>query len=532
VCENCGSDGERVVADLKPVFELEREYIASQIDRPRLLDLPLSLLWMRNKTLYYKGKHHIRLSVDDRLVLAREYNNQDESVVNLPSNKILIKANKSSLRYLEREAIDFIRNTASELNTRIPIVSFSGGKDSAVVSHLVRKALGRDDIAHVFADTTIEYPDTYDYVNEFCKKNPRIPFEVARAERDWFEMCDCLEPPSRILRWCCTVFKSSPLAKALNSIGDSSGILNFEGLRRCESNRRRNAQRIYKSKKIAHQISAEPIIEWSDLAVWLYLLTNRIEYNRAYDRGFARVGCLFCPYNNRYSELIMESSFFEQRLGDSRYSKKIKPWKDYLLAYARKRGKEDAETYVAQGVWKARAGTEDIHVSAGQLARHPGVCGGEVENEYNLSKPVTTTLYDMFKPLGILSQLSHKDLGIFMVHQYIPGENGQRVNGQPLFQFQAIPGWTRVRVTILANKGKYLLRQRIEKQLKRFQACVECGGCVGVCPTGAITCGSPLQISDEKCRRCGLCYSSKIIKYGCITLHSRSMSKKYLAAKV
>ncbi len=38
----------------------------------------------------------------------------------------------------------------------------SGGKDSLVISCVVRKALGTDNILHMFSDTTIEYPDTLD----------------------------------------------------------------------------------------------------------------------------------------------------------------------------------------------------------------------------------------------------------------------------------------------------------------------------------------------------------------------------------
>lgn len=35
--------------------------------------------------------------------------------------------------------------------------------------------------------------------------------------------------------------------------------------------------------------------------------------------------------------------------------------------------------------------------------------------------------------------------------------------------------------------------------------CIECGACVGECPTEAITEGSPYVISAEKCIDCGAC---------------------------
>ncbi|HHX15331.1 MAG TPA: 4Fe-4S binding protein [Fibrobacter sp.] len=36
--------------------------------------------------------------------------------------------------------------------------------------------------------------------------------------------------------------------------------------------------------------------------------------------------------------------------------------------------------------------------------------------------------------------------------------------------------------------------------------CIECAGCVGVCPTMALNMfGLDLQIDHEKCTRCGIC---------------------------
>ena len=42
----------------------------------------------------------------------------------------------------------------ADKNCRPWIIGFSGGKDSTVTSHLVRTALGSNDILHVFGDTT------------------------------------------------------------------------------------------------------------------------------------------------------------------------------------------------------------------------------------------------------------------------------------------------------------------------------------------------------------------------------------------
>ena len=54
-------------------------------------------------------------------------------------------------------------------------VSFSGGKDSTVVSHLVRKKMREEKVLHIFGDTKLEMPFTYEYVERFRKNNPATP---------------------------------------------------------------------------------------------------------------------------------------------------------------------------------------------------------------------------------------------------------------------------------------------------------------------------------------------------------------------
>ena len=46
----------------------------------------------------------------------------------------------------------------------------------------------------------------------------------------------------------------------------------------------------------------------------------------------------------------------------------------------------------------------------------------------------------------------------------------------------------------------------MKKLVHDREKCLECAGCVGVCPFGALDMfGLDLQIDAEKCERCGLC---------------------------
>ena len=52
-----------------------------------------------------------------------------------------------------------------------------------------------------------------------------------------------------------------------------------------------------------------PVVDWKDEDVWLFLLMNNIPYNRQYDLGFNRCGCLICPYQSDYIDLLTEKHY-------------------------------------------------------------------------------------------------------------------------------------------------------------------------------------------------------------------------------
>ena len=63
-----------------------------------------------------------------------------------------VEANAVHFGHITDEAREYIRNKAARFmndDTCAMFVSFSGGKDSTVVSDLVRKALSKPDIIHI-----------------------------------------------------------------------------------------------------------------------------------------------------------------------------------------------------------------------------------------------------------------------------------------------------------------------------------------------------------------------------------------------
>ena len=90
-----------------------------------------------------------------------------------------------------------------------------------MTSHLVNKALGTNKILHIFGDTTLEFPYTLEYKKRRLNKNDEsIGVRVLTAknrEKNFEELCEIVGPPSRVMRWCCTVFKTGAIRKTIAS---------------------------------------------------------------------------------------------------------------------------------------------------------------------------------------------------------------------------------------------------------------------------------------------------------------------------
>lgn len=94
------------------------------------------------------------------------------------------------------------------------MISFSGGKDSTATADVVVKALSNPNLVHIFGDTTLEFPSTIEYARRFRENHPQAIFEIARNdEQVFYDVCEDIGPPARMMRWCCSMFKTGPITR-------------------------------------------------------------------------------------------------------------------------------------------------------------------------------------------------------------------------------------------------------------------------------------------------------------------------------
>lgn len=209
---------------------------------------------------------------------------------------------------MKDEAANFVQSAAQNFPEENIVISFSGGKDSTVTADIVTKALSNPSLVHIFGDTTLEFPATLEYAERYRAAHPLAIFQVARNdEQNFFKVCKDIGPPARMMRWCCSIFKTGPITRVINSLYRSQQILTFYGIRKNESAARSKYNRIESesaSIKIQQQTVATPIFFWKDIEVWLYILAEKIDFNAAYKLGYDRVGCWCCPKNTARAQFL------------------------------------------------------------------------------------------------------------------------------------------------------------------------------------------------------------------------------------
>lgn len=241
-------------------------------------------------------------------------------------------------------------------------ISFSGGKDSTVLLHLIREVCGYKNIPAVFVDTGLEYPEIKQHIKSFdnvtiikpkmsfkqvldqygypiiSKEQSSYIYQIRNTKSDklrdlrlngnkdggfklskkWKPM---LDSPFKISNKCCDVMKKNPVKKYEKETGRTP----FTGTLACESNLRKVSYiknggcNAFNSKR---PIST-PLGFWTENDIYEYIKKYNLSIPSVYGdiiqteegkyqtTGLDRTGCVFCMYgcqakdDNRF-ELLKE----------------------------------------------------------------------------------------------------------------------------------------------------------------------------------------------------------------------------------
>lgn len=336
VCPRCGSKMKYMSSDIRPVFPEERLLLEILLEcKPN--EFIEKSVWAVNSRYYIDGKSVslpsslFKTANADEITRKLEIHKKNNSYTFFDKNiKWFIEANVLRLNYLKDEAYRFVNREAAKFPEENVVISFSGGKDSTATADVVIKSLSNPSLVHIFGNTTLEFPTTIDYANRYRGEHPQAIFKVARNnEQIFMDVCEDIGPPARMMRWCCSMFKTGPITRVINSLYRNQQILTFYGIRKSESVSRSKYNRVEddaESVKIQQQTVASPIFFWKDMDVWLYLLAEGVDFNEAYRLGYDRVGCWCCPNNNQRAQFLSRIYMPE----------KSREWRNFLISFAKK----------------------------------------------------------------------------------------------------------------------------------------------------------------------------------------------------
>ncbi len=189
-------------------------------------------------------------------------------------------------------------------------VGWTGGKDSTVVLALWREVLAEhasgERARAINLDTGCKFPDVLVFRDQLAREW-RVDLHVVHPEVDRARYPLAQNPVT-----CCRDLKIAPLNAAIARLVVPALLI---GVRADENPDR--ATRPWLEDHGDH-FRAAPILDWTELDIWTFLVRAGIPWCPLYDQGYRSLGCVPCTSRSGHGERSGRDGRKEERMGQLR----------------------------------------------------------------------------------------------------------------------------------------------------------------------------------------------------------------------
>ena len=421
----------------------------------------------------------------------------------------MVEKNLALLEQLTQETIKKIYNTYIEYQSKVDVfyVAFSGGKDSVVALDLVQKALPHNTFKVLFGDTGMEFPDTYNVVEEirdYCNAE-NIEFLTSCSELSPLYTWNTFGPPAQTIRWCCSVHKTAPQIIKLREVTHNPHFrgMAFTGIRGDESVSRSDYDDISLGEKIRGQFSFHPILEWNSAELFLYIYKENLLLNETYKKGNSRAGCLVCPLAANKNMYFKEVCY-----KDCEKSLSTKDFNNIILNTSSKNLSTESKIQEFMGIagWKARRSGRELSIAK-------TYCTDSFEKGIFKIKitQIKTDWHEWVKTLGKVDYIDDDRIEITF--------DGKRYIGKYIQVGEGIEFTFNIGSH---TKTDIYFMSAFKIVMRKTAYCVTCRVCESNCPHGYLRMHNGKIVIDDNCVSCRKCHE---VFYGCLLANSMRLPK-------
>lgn len=195
------------------------------------------------------------------------------------------KVYRWTLEQKEEESCRIIQEAFERFRSEEMATTFTGGKDSTVVLHLMRTVFdGQVPIPVLNIDTSVKFPEIYAFRDRLATE---WGFRLIVARNDEaLKTIRIAEDPKE----CCFQLKASVLNRAIREHGWKAV---FTAVRWDEQEARANE--VYFSPRTdPEHTRIQPILHFTEEDIWAYIEKYDVPRVSLYDQGYRSLGCMPC----------------------------------------------------------------------------------------------------------------------------------------------------------------------------------------------------------------------------------------------